>query len=81
MSSGVKLFTFLTGIFSNLFDNTYSFTSLEDRIPELTVISLFSAKTWILSKTSNLFPAGNPNVILPFEFCVILTFAAFSRVL
>ena len=73
--------TFLTGTFSTLFERTYWFTSLEARIPDATVISLFSAKTWILSKTSNLFPVGKPNVILPFEFCVIVTFAAFSRVL
>ena len=81
MSAGVKRLISFTGTFSPLLCSTYWLASPDDLIPEATVMSLFSAVAWILSRVSNLVPDGNSNVTLPFEFGEIRTFAAFSNVL
>ena len=81
MSDGVKLLIFLTGTFSSILATTYLFTSSDCLVPEATVISLFSAVTWILSNVSNTVPVGNSKVILPSVFGKTLTLAAFSIVL
>ena len=81
MSDGVKLLIFLTGTFSSILATTYLFTSSDCLVPEGTVMSLFSAVAWILSRVSNLVPEGNSNVTLPLVFGKTRTFAAFSKVL